>query len=166
MRPPVPVLRLLFFLGFGVLPAFVAAQDTRVAFGGITQDTDAPVEVSAENLSVDQSDGTAIFTEDVLIVQGEMRLSAQRVLVVYDENDNDIARLEATGGVTLVSGEDAAEAERADYDIEAGTIVLTGEVLLTQGRNVIGSERMVVNLEDGAAELSGRVRTVLSPGEE
>lgn len=158
-------LRLLFSLSFVLFPVLAGAQGASVAFGGISQDTDAPVEVSADSLSVNQSAGTAIFTGNVLIVQGDMRLAAPRVLVVYDEEDDAIARLEATGGVTLVSGEDAAEAARADYDIDAGTIVLTGEVLLTQGRNAIGSERMVVRLEDGAAELSGRVRTVLSPGD-
>jgi lipopolysaccharide export system protein LptA len=160
----VPALRLIFFLSLLLFPVLAVAQGASVAFGGISQDTDAPVEVSADSLSVNQSDGTAVFTGNVLIVQGDMRLAAPRVLVVYDEEDDAIARLEATGGVTLVSGEDAAEAARADYDIDAGTIVLTGDVLLTQGRNAIGSERMVVHLEDGAAELSGRVRTVLSPG--
>ena len=61
----------------------IAAQGTNVAFGTIRQDTGLPVEVTADNLSVDQGDGTAVFTGNVLIGQGEMRLSAARVLVVY-----------------------------------------------------------------------------------
>jgi len=84
--------------------------------------------------------------------------------VVFDEAGNRIARLEASGGVTLVSGEEAAEAERADYDIDDGTVVMTGNVLLTQGPNALTSERMVVNLEGGTAQMTGRVRTVISQG--
>ena len=142
----------------------VAAQGTNVAFGTIRQDTSLPVEVTADNLSVDQATGTAIFTGNVLIGQGEMRLSAARVLVVYRTEAEGIARLEATGGVTLVSGPDAAESERADYDIDSGTIVMTGNVLLAQGRNALSSDKMSVNLSDGTAQMSGRVRTTLQPG--
>jgi lipopolysaccharide export system protein LptA len=69
--------------------------------------------------------------------------------------------MEATRGVTLVSGSEAAEAQRADYDIEAGQVVMTGNVLLTQGPSALTAERMVVNLSDGTAQLTGRVRTVL-----
>ena len=90
-----------------------------------------------------------------------MRLSAPRVLVVYGEQQNRIDRLEATGGVTLVSGDEAAEAERADYNIEAGTVVMRGNVLVTQGPNAITSEEMTVDLDTGTAQLTGRVRTVL-----
>jgi lipopolysaccharide export system protein LptA len=142
----------------------VAAQGANVAFGTIRQDTGLPVEVTADNLSVDQATGTAIFTGNVLIGQGEMRLSASSVLVVYRANGEGIERLEATGGVTLVSGPDAAESERADYDIDTGTIVMTGNVLLAQGRNALSSDKMSVKLSDGTAQMSGRVRTVLQPG--
>ncbi|MDU8910183.1 LptA/OstA family protein [Aestuariicoccus sp. MJ-SS9] len=142
------------------------AQGTSLAFGGIKQDTSAPVEVSADSLSVNQSDGTALYSGNVVIGQGEMRLAAPQVLVVYSEGARRIDRLEASGGVTLVSGDEAAEADRADYDIDAGTIEMVGNVLLTQGGNALTSERMVVNLEDGTAQMSGRVRTVLQTGDQ
>lgn len=142
------------------LPVGLTAQ-TQVGFGGGQQDTNAPVEVTADQLSVNQADGTALYSGDVLIVQGEMRLAAPRVLVIFSETESRIDRLEATGGVTMVSGEEAAEAERADYNIVDGTVVMTGSVLLTQGPSALSSERMVVNLETGQAELTGRVRTVL-----
>lgn len=139
----------------------VAAAQSQVAFGSMAKDTSAPVEVSADSLSVNQSDGTALYTGNVVIGQGDMRLSAPRVLVVYGEQQNRIDRLEATGGVTLVSGDEAAEAERADYNIEAGTVVMRGNVLVTQGPNAITSEEMTVDLDTGTAQLTGRVRTVL-----
>lgn len=135
-----------------------------MAFGTIRQDTNQPVEVTADNLSVDQSTGTAIFTGNVLIGQGEMRLSAARVLVVYRAENAGIARLEATGGVTLVSGPDAAESERADYNIDDGTIVMSGNVLLAQGASALSADKMSVRLSDGTAQMSGRVKTILQTG--
>ncbi|NBR90832.1 MAG: lipopolysaccharide transport periplasmic protein LptA [Rhodobacteraceae bacterium] len=144
------------------MPAAVSAQNT-VAFGTMAQDTSLPVEVTAENLSVDQEKGTAIFTGDVVIVQGEMRLAAPWVLVVYSEDQSKVMRLEAKNGVTLVSGPDAAEAERADYSIESGVVVMRGNVLLTQGKNALTANEMTVNLTDGTAQMGGRVKTILQP---
>ncbi|NNE53722.1 MAG: lipopolysaccharide transport periplasmic protein LptA [Sulfitobacter sp.] len=157
-----PLLSLLLLLE----AAPVAAQGTSVAFGTIRQDTDLPVEITSDSLSVDQETGVAVFTGNVLIGQGEMRLSAPRVQVFYDETKNAIARLEATGGVTLVSGPDAAEAARADYDIEEGTIVMSGDVLLDQGPNVLSADRMNVQLNSGTAQMTGRVRTIIQTGGE
>ena len=155
---------LLFVLPLVMLSGPALAQGTSVAFGALAQDKDLPVEVTSDALAVDQGSGTAVFTGNVLITQGEMRLSAPRVLVVYREEQRGIERLEATGGVTLVSGPDAAESERADYSITEGVIVMTGNVLLDQGPNVLSAERMTVQLEDGTAQMSGRVRTILQTG--
>jgi len=145
-------------------PAPILAQGTNVAFGTIKQDTTLPVEVTADNLSVDQSSGTAVFTGNVLIGQGDMRLSAARVLVTYRSQNAGIAKLQATGGVTLVTGADAAEAERADYNIDSGEIEMSGNVLLTQGQSALTAEKMFINLRTGTARMSGRVKTILQTG--
>ena len=92
---------------------------------------------------------SASFTGNVIVGQGEMRLSAQKLLVIY-KSEGGIERLEASGGVTLVSGPDAAEADRADYSIDTGIVVMTGNVLLTQGNNALTSQKMTVNLVDGS----------------
>lgn len=146
---------------FAGLPQTALAQGAQIAFGNTQQNGKAPVEVTAENLSVDQTDGTAVFTGNVLIGQGEMRLSAPRVLVVYLKDRSGIKRLEATGGVTLVSGEDAAEASEADYDVETGQIEMLGDVLLVQGPNAVTADRMSVDTRAGTARMSGNVKTIL-----
>ena len=64
----VPLIRVvIFLLALSSLASGSAAQGTSVAFGTMRQDTDAPVEVTSDQLSVDQDSGTAIFTGDVLI---------------------------------------------------------------------------------------------------
>ena len=141
------------------------AQETRVAFGSLKVDPTLPVEVTSDSLDVDQQTGEAVFLGNVLIAQGDMRLSAPRVLVIYDADTSAIDRMEATGGVTLVSGPDAAEAERADYSIDDGVIVMSGDVLLTQGPSALTSDRMTVNLTTGSAQMVGRVKTILRSGD-
>ena len=153
---------MLVLLGFA--PA-VWAQGAEIAFGTVQQDTSLPVEVSADSLSVSQNDGSALFTGNVVIGQGEMRLSAPRVLVFYTSDQSGIDRLEATGGVTLVNGDQAAEAESAEYEVNRGTIRMVGDVLLTQGANTLVSDTMDVDLEAGTAQMNGRVRTVFQSGD-
>jgi len=158
-------LRLAALLFVPLLPVSMMAQGAQVAFGNTQQDSNLPVEVTADDLNVNQADGTAIFTGNVLIGQGEMRLSAPRVLVVYNEDQSRIRRLEATGGVTLVSGEDAAEAQQADYNIDDGVIEMQGDVLLVQGPQALTGDRMYVDTRAGKARVSGRVKTILQPSE-
>ena len=127
-------------------------------------DTSGPVEVSADELNIDQETGEAVFTGNVVIGQGEMKLSAPRVRVLYREDQAGIQRLEASGGVTLASGTDAAESQTADYDVDGGVIVMTGDVLVVQGGTAISGDRMTVNLDDGTARMQGRVKTILQSG--
>ncbi|WP_297341776.1 LptA/OstA family protein [Pseudophaeobacter sp.] len=159
-------LRALFIFLISTLWFTLPATAQNVAFGAVKADPSLPVEVTSDNLAVNQADGSAEFTGSVLIVQGVMRLAGDRVLVIY-KTDADgkraIERLEATGNVILVSGPDAAEAQRAEYTIDSGTIVMSGNVLLNQSAGTLASQRMVVNLTTGTASMSGRVKTILNP---
>lgn len=138
----------------------------QVALGPLAADPGLPVEVESATLSVDQATGAAVFSGGVTVGQGELRLQADTVEVRYDEANARIARLLASGGVTLATPTEAAEAEAADYDLVAGTLTLTGDVLLTQGPNALSADRLVVDLAAGTARLEGSVRTILGGGVE
>ncbi len=156
-------IQVITFVALSSVAGAIYAQGMQVAFGGAAQDSGLPVEVTSENLDVNQTDGTAVFTGDVLIGQGEMRLAAPRVLVVYLQDRSGIERLEASGGVTLVSGEDAAEARDADYNVQTGLIEMSGDVLLVQGPSALTADTMTVDTVAGTARMNGRVKTVLQP---
>lgn len=144
------------------LPVFAMAQ--QVAFSGLRADKTAPVEVTADSLKVDQQSGQAVFSGDVNVTQGGMHLKAAQVEVFYaNDNRSQISKLHATGGVTLVSPTEAAEAQEAVYDVSAGTVVMTGNVLLTQGENVMSGNTLNVDLGTGTGTMDGRVRTLLKP---
>ena len=162
-----PAAILLFGLALALALPAAGQQGASPAtvFGGIRADTKAAVEVNADSLAVNQSDGSATFTGNVVISQGPMVLKAGKVVVVYaGGGQSRIRSLDASDGVTLVNGKDAAEARTARYDVEGGTVTLNGDVMLTQGQNVLAGQEMVVNLADGTARVQGRVRSVLQPG--
>lgn len=141
------------------------AQSTQVAFGTIQDNSGLPVEITAETLAVDQNSGEAVFTGDVVIIQGEMRLSAERVLVEYRDDPQGVSRVEATGDVVLISGADAAESEQAEYNVDNGTIVMTGNVMLAQGPSALTADKLTVEIASGTAQMSGRVKTVFQTEE-
>lgn len=162
------VRRLVAAVLFAALPVPALAQGAEIAFGARDHDASLPVEITADRLQIGQADGTAVFSGNVLIAQGEMRLSAENVLVSYAEGTEQargrVERLEASGGVTLISGAEAAESREAVYTVGSGQIVMSGDVLLTQGRNALSGERLIVDLNTGSGVMEGRVRTILQTG--
>lgn len=157
------VFRFFLMIIFAATASVATAQGTQLSFGGLSQDPDAPVEIEADQLEISQADNSAVFTGNVVIRQGDLALSAPLVTVIYDEETSAVASLVATGGVTLVSAEEAAESDSAEYSVEDGVIIMRGNVLLAQGLSSLASEEMIVNLNDGSAVLTGRVRSVLRP---
>ncbi|MEO1537529.1 MAG: lipopolysaccharide transport periplasmic protein LptA [Pseudomonadota bacterium] len=153
----------LFLLAASSLGAL--GQAANIAFGTNGFDASMPVEVTADQFSIDQASGEAEFNGNVLIVQGELRLSAGTVTIEYAQegSPNAISRLLASGGVTFVTASDAAEAADAVYSVAQGTVTLSGDVLLTQGESAIAGDRLVVNLNSGNGQMEGRVRTVFTP---
>ena len=152
-----------------LLPAPALAQGgAQVSMGIGDHDSDAPIEITSEDLQVDQQAGTAIFSGDVILGQGAMRMTSDRLVVEYGDNpttgEAEITRMTATGGVTIISGEEAAEAQRAVYTLANTTIVMTGDVLLTQGPSALAGDTFTYNVETGAGQMSGRVKTILRTG--
>lgn len=147
-----------------VLCAAPTFAQTNINLGVINADPNAAVEITADNLSVDQTSGTAIFQGNVVVGQGDLRMSAGRIEVIYSDASGEISRLSASNGVTLVTATEAAEAASADYDLDAGTLTMRGDVLLTQGASAISADTMRVNLSTGAAQMEGRVRTIFNQG--
>jgi lipopolysaccharide export system protein LptA len=163
-------IKLIFIAGLALFTAVFAAtaQTALVPFGQSGHDTTQPVEIVSDSFTVNQNRGTAEFDGNVVVGQGDMRLSAGKIEVEYASDTADdaqqIARLIASGGITLVSGGQAAEAQRAIYSIKDGTIVMEGNVLITQGVNALAGQKITINLEDGSAKVEGRVKTIFQTG--
>ncbi|MFO1203376.1 MAG: lipopolysaccharide transport periplasmic protein LptA [Tabrizicola sp.] len=157
-----------FRLGFLVLALALVASGVeaqqKIAFGDLNQDTTQPVQVSADQLAVNNADGTAVFSGNVVVTQGEMKLAAAEVKVTYGTDQKNIQALVASGGVTVTNLGDAAEAREAVYTVDSGVIVLSGDVLLTQGPSAMAGQKLTINLKDGTGVMEGRVTTTFQPG--
>jgi lipopolysaccharide export system protein LptA len=153
-------------LAVGAFAVSVQAQTTQFPFGGGSHDASLPVEITSNALSLDQATGTATFTGDVLVGQGELRLGAERIDVFYTETEgtSTISRMVATGSVTLTNGLESAEADEAIYSVADGLVEMRGSVVLLQGSNVLSSDSLRLDLAAGTGLLEGRVQTIFVPG--
>lgn len=142
----------------------VLAQETNISFGGLKGDVTQPVEMTSDSLEINQAVGTALFTGNVLVTQGAMKLSANQVNATYSEDSKTIDKIVASGKVLLVNATDAAEADNADYTIATGLVVMTGNVLLTQSNATIAAQKMTIDLKTGTGRMEGRVTTTFVPG--
>jgi lipopolysaccharide export system protein LptA len=106
------------------------AQEATLAFQGLKAGAGEPVEITADQLNVTQSASTAEFTGNVLVIQGGLRLSSDRLTVEYVEGDKTtIDRLIAEGNVLLSTPAEAAESARAVYVLTSQQLEMTGEVV-------------------------------------
>ncbi|MDG4646988.1 LptA/OstA family protein [Roseibacterium sp. SDUM158017] len=158
-RHAFPILALLL----SAVVAIPASAQVAIGFGGIAYDSSQPVEVTSESLTIDQTTGEAVFTGNVIVHQGDLRMAASQVRVFYSEAEGRRAVDEvlATGGVLVTRGADAAEGQEARFDVAASLLTMSGSVLVTQGPTAVAGDRMVVNMRTGNGSVEGRVRTVL-----
>jgi len=150
-----------------------------------------PVQIDAATLEVHDKSKTATFSGNVRVVQGDTTMKCQTLVVFYGQEiglagdkeaaagpkttpltgAQNIRRIEAHGGVTVVSKDQNATGDLGVYDLASKTITLTGNVVVSQGANVIHGERVVVDTTTGNARVESssagaapsRVRALIVP---
>ncbi|MEL6582474.1 MAG: LptA/OstA family protein [Pseudomonadota bacterium] len=153
-------------IGFALSASFAFAQGA-TPFASFQQNPDQPVDVTADSLTFDREAGTVVFSGDVQLIQGDLTMTANQIEVFYTESGREasdgVTRLVAEGDVSLKSEEETIEAERAVYDLAAGTLDATGNVRLLQGRNALTAEAASIDIEGGTGSFTGRVRSTFVP---
>jgi lipopolysaccharide export system protein LptA len=179
--------------------AFEAAQaqqarlgrgDASSPLGGFGGDSKEPIKIDADKLDVLDKDNRAVFTGNVVAVQGETTVRCSVMTVFYEgrggqqaggaarapapaaagaagqSNDSSIKRIECNGPVTIVSKTQAATSDNAVFDRANNQVVMTGNVALNDGPNITRGERLVYNTVTGVANVEnnkGRVQGFFVP---
>lgn len=140
------------------------AQGTTVGLNGAAYDSSQPVEVTSDNLTVDQNSSTAMFEGNARVTQGALRLSADTIRIEYEADGAGVSKVAAEGDVTYSNGTETARADSALYLVGDAEITLSGGVLLLQGENTISGDRLILDLMAGTGSMQGNVKTVFTPG--
>jgi lipopolysaccharide export system protein LptA len=125
-----------------------------------SHDSNAPVDVGAERIEVQDRANRAIFSGSVVARQGNLTLNSARLTVIYANgpasgSNVQIQRLEASGGVTLHSPTETARSNFAIYDLNSRLVTMIGAVVLDQGSNHVQGGRLVLDLDSHRAVMDG-----------
>lgn len=148
----------LIFVSFALTAAITAglaqAQEPISALKG--HNSDAPVDVTADRIEVQDRADRAIFAGNVHVRQAELTLDTSRLTVAYSSGGGiQIKRLDASGGVTVRSPSETARGEFGIYDLDRKLITLVGNVVLSRGGSQINGQRLVIDLDTGRAVIDG-----------
>ncbi len=166
-RPPAWVLALPVVLAVaGSAPSPGAAQDRSLPraeeLGSL------PIEISADRLQADSARNSVAFEGNVVAVQGDVTLRADRLSAEYDRQARAIEKISAEGNVRVLHLQKEARADRAVFFNFEQRIVLTGDAVLLQGENALRGETVTIHLRENRSEVvgggpGGRVRAVIHP---
>ena len=119
-------------------------------------DSNAPVDVNADRIEVQDRTDRAMFLGNVHVRQAELTLDTQRLTVAYSSNGGvQIRRLDAAGGVTVHSPSETAKGDFGIYDLDRKLITLIGNVQLNREENQVNGARLVIDLDSGRAVIDG-----------
>ena len=122
--------------------------------------SNAPVDVTAERIEVQDRADRAIFAGNVHVTQAELTLDTPRLTVAYSggtggDSNVQIRRLDAAGGVGIKSPSETARGDFGIYDLDRKLITLIGNVQLNRDQNQVNGARLVIDLDSGRAVVDG-----------
>ncbi|MFD2190218.1 lipopolysaccharide transport periplasmic protein LptA [Pistricoccus aurantiacus] len=140
-------------------------------------DASAPIEISADRLELDDKAGTAIYTGDVDMQQGSMKLTGARVEIQRNA-DGQVSRVTATGDRAYIEQKPSPEDPLAKgwgqtivYHAAERRVELIDQAELHRGEDVFNGAYVEYQLDrrvvEARAEAEGtqrqRVRMTLTP---
>ena len=119
-------------------------------------DSDAPIDVAADRIEVQDRADRAIFAGNVQVRQASLSLDTERLTVAYSSGGGiQIRRLDAAGGVVVRSPSETARGNFGIYDLDKKLITLVGDVQLRRAGSQVMGSRLVIDLQSGRAVIDG-----------
>ncbi|MEL6967798.1 MAG: LptA/OstA family protein [Pseudomonadota bacterium] len=153
-----------------ILAIDAQAQVSGKAFEGFRGNSKSPIQIEADRLEVEDGKSMAIFVGNVKVQQGTSRITTSRLVVRYKSgggtSQQNIDRLELSGGLVVTSQDNTATADSGVYEVANENITLNGNVVISQGTSVAKGCKLRANLKTNVARLEscgGRVKSVFTP---
>lgn len=141
----------------------------------IQSDFDQPIHVSSVSQRAAMKDNTVVFQDDVLLTQGTIKLTADKLTIIRGEKPNhEIMIAEGKAATFYQTQEDGrpldAQANKIHYDVAKSIITLTGNAQIKQLDSRINGSKIVYSLETEELAVSNdgqkqRVTTVFLPAQ-
>jgi lipopolysaccharide export system protein LptA len=143
---------------------------TQSGLGFSKHDTKQPINVASDAFQGDTANKIGIYTGNVVVVQGDMKMRSDSMKIVEVEDKPN--KIYAYTNVVVNAPNGTATGDDGVYDMVAHTITLTGKVVLTKEKNVMRGTKLVMDMDTNLAHLTaqgmpgGRVQAILYPKED
>jgi len=142
----------------------------------LPEDRNQPIYIKSDRAERDERQGTTTYTGDVVIDQGTMHITADRVVITMD--GDRVSRMHATGRPARMNQKTSPEKEPIyargldiEYDVVKDVLTLTRQAEVTQEGSTVTGERIeyfvqeqrVKATADGNASGDSRVQMVIQP---
>lgn len=137
----------------------------------LKDDTDQPIDITSGSQSLDMENNIVVLTDNVLITQGSIKITADKVTITRQEGKKE--KIEASGSPvtfqqTLDNGKPVnGRANGVNYDLNQEFLTLTGNAELKQLDSFIKAERITYDVKKQQLKATSggknRVKTVLIP---
>ncbi|WP_298423680.1 lipopolysaccharide transport periplasmic protein LptA [Rhodoblastus sp.] len=170
-------------LAFAASPVGAAPQDQPAQGATFLPGASShePINISADKLDYFDKQQKAIYSGNVIAVQGDTRLKAT-VLTIFFENkqgaektttlgpggaNSGLRRMEGKGPIVITNKDQVGTGDSLVYDKPTNKFDLIGNVALSQGDNVTRGDKLTYDLSTGQAVVSskGRVHSLIVPGD-
>ena len=143
-------------LMLGVTGSALYAQSNQPTSALKGHDSNAPIDVAADRIEVQDRADRAIFAGNVHVKQDDLTLDTERLTVAYTSTGGvQIQRLDASGGVVVKSPSETARGDFGIYDLDRKLITLIGGVRLNRADSQVVGSRLVIDLNTGRAVIDG-----------
>lgn len=133
---------------------------------GLGPNSDGPVDITADELEVQNKACVSTWRGNAEALQGQSRLRADMIRAVFATKAGasatgtgacgDLLRMEAEGSVYYLTSKDQrVRGDAGVYDAQNSSVTLTGDVVAVQGQNVLRGTKMVFNTETGEGRMIG-----------
>lgn len=120
-----------------------------------------PTDISADSLSLFSKERRFVYTGNVEVVKGEMKLTAKELEGFYDEQ-NQIQQLVAKIDVLITKGPTIkASGNRATYERKSETLTLSENPTLEQTGSILTADRIIIHLNEDRSTAEGKVHVKL-----
>lgn len=152
------------------LAGALAAVVAQPAAAQLATASKAPVDITADELEVQNAQCTSIWRGSAEALQDTSRLRAN-VLTAHmaqkptkaagggnsnpGSNCGAMQRMEATGAVYYVTPTQRVHGDAAAWDADTNVLTITGDVVAVQGQNVLRGSKMVYNTQTGQGNMVG-----------
>ncbi len=143
-----------FFIINAVLIFFMTCSSAYTA-STKTESEKKTIIITSKTLTADHKNNTAVFEGSVVAKTDDITIQSDEMAVFYDNSENSIDTIHATGNVKVHKNERALFSDKAVYFDADEKIVFTGNPKAIEGNNVISGTKIIFYFKDDRAVVEG-----------